>query len=59
MSQYVFGLSSGIIVDTLWLWLIFAVWSIDPCFVMDRGQSLIIPPLFDGINYVWQVIEIG
>ena len=23
---------------------------------MDRGQSLIIPPLFDGINYVyWKV----
>ena len=36
---------------------------------MDRGQSLIIPPLFDGTNYVywkvrmralvWQVVEIG
>ena len=39
---------------------------------MDRGQSLIIPPLFDGTNYaywkaflqsldekVWQAIEIG
>ena len=25
-------------------------------FVMDRGQSLIIPPLFDGINYeYWKV----
>ena len=28
---------------------------------MERGQSLIVPPLFDGTNNekVWQVIEIG
>ena len=27
-----------------------------PLFVMDRGQSLIIPPLFDGTNYAyWKV----
>ena len=31
MDQYVFGLSSGIKAGTLWLGLIFFVWSIDPC----------------------------
>ena len=30
MGQYIFGLSSGIRVGTLWLGLFFAVWSIDP-----------------------------
>ena len=32
--------------------LIFVVWSIDH-FIMDRWQSLIIPPLFDGTNYAY------
>ena len=27
-------------------------------FVMDRGQSLIIPPLFDGTNYVYWKVHI-
>ena len=56
MGQFVFGLLSGIRASTLWLGLIFAVlirWSL---FVMDRGQSLIIPHLFDGTNYAyWKV----
>ena len=36
--------------------LIFAVLIHWPLFVMDRGQSLIIHPLFDGTNYAyWKV----
>ena len=30
MGQYILGLSSGIRAGTLWLGLIFTVWSIDP-----------------------------
>ena len=26
---------------------------------MDRGQSLIIPPLFDGINYAYRKVCMG
>ena len=26
---------------------------------MDRGQSLIIPPLFDGTNYAYQKVRMG
>ena len=36
--------------------LIFAMLIYWPLFVIDRGQSLIIPPLFDGTNYAyWKV----
>ena len=36
--------------------VIFAVLIHRPLFVMDGGQSLIIPPLFDGTNYAyWKV----
>ena len=36
--------------------LIFAGLIYWPLFVMDRGHSLIIPPLFDGTNYAyWKV----
>ena len=56
MNQYILDLSSGIRARTLWLGFnIFCVihW---PLFVMDRGQSLIIPPLFDDTNYAyWKV----
>ena len=31
MDQYILGLSSGIRAGTLWLGLIFVMWSIDPC----------------------------
>ena len=37
--------------------LISWVWSLTPI-VMDHGQSLLIPPLFDGINYVYWKIHI-
>ena len=38
------------------LGLMFAVLIHWPLFVMDKGQSSIIPPLFDGINYAyWKV----
>ena len=56
MDQFVFGLSSGIRADTLRLG--FNLYCVDPLtlFVMDRGQLLIIPPLFDGTNYAyWKV----
>ena len=56
MGHSVCGLLSGIRADTLWLGLIFAVLIHWPLFVMDRRQSLIIPPLFDGTNYAyWKV----
>ena len=35
------------------LGLIFAVLIHWPLFVMDKGQLLIIPPLFDGTNYAY------
>ena len=52
MVQHILGISSGIRAGILWLGLIFVVihW---PLFVMDRGQSLIISPLFDGTNYAY------
>ena len=53
MGHSVCGLSSGIRVGTLWLGLIFAVLIHWHLFVMDRGQSLIIPPLFNGTNYTY------
>ena len=56
MGHSVCGLSSGIRVGTLWLG--FNLCYVDPLtpIVMDRGQSLIIPPLFDGTNYAyWKV----
>ena len=56
MGHLVCGLSSGIREGTLWLG--FNIFCVDPLtlVVMDRGQSLIIPPLFDGTNYVyWKV----
>ena len=56
MDHSVCGLSSGIRADTLWLGLIFAVLIYWPLFVMDRGQLLIIPHLFDGTNYAyWKI----
>ena len=56
MGHLVCGLSSGIRAGTLWLELIFAVLIHWPLFVVDRGQSLIIPHLFDGTNYAyWKV----
>ena len=56
MGHSVCGLSNGIRVGTLWLGLIFAVLIHWPLFVMDRGKSLIIHPLFDGTNYAyWKV----
>ena len=53
MGQYVFGLSNGIRADTLWLRLIFTVLIHWPLFFMNKGQSLIIPHLFDGTNYAY------
>ena len=56
MGHSVCGLSNGIRVGTLWLGLIFAVLIHWPLFVMDRGKSLIIHPLFDSTNYAyWKV----
>ena len=56
MGHSICGLSSGIRVGILWLGLIFVVLIHWPLFVMDRGQSLIIPPLFDDTNYAyWKV----
>ena len=51
MGHLVYGLSSGIRAGTLWLG--FNICCIDPLtpVVMDRGQFLIIPPLFDDTNY--------
>ena len=53
MDHSVCGLSSGIRADTLWLGLIFAVLIYWPLFVMDRGQLLIIPSLFDDTNHAY------
>ena len=56
MGHSVCGLSSGIRAGTLWLG--FNLCYVDPLtpVVMDRGQSLIIPHLFDGTNYAnWNV----
>ena len=58
MGHSVCGLSSGIKAGTLWLGLIFVVLIHWPLFVMDRGQSLIIPPLFDNTNYVYWKVRI-
>ena len=53
MGHLVCGLSSGIREGTLRLG--FNIFCVDPLtlVVMDRGQSLIIPPLFDGTNYAY------
>ena len=40
MGQYVFDLSSGIEAGTLWLGLIFSVWSIKPKIVRKVLKSL-------------------
>ena len=56
MGHSVYGLSSGIRAGTLWLG--FNLYCVDllTSVVMDRGRSLIIPPLFDGTNYAyWKV----
>ena len=56
MGHWVCGLSSGIKAGTLWLG--FDLCCVDPLtpVVMDRRQSLIIPPLFYGTNYAyWKV----
>ena len=56
MGQYILGLSSGIRAGTLWLGFNLCCVIHLPLFVMDRGQSLIIPPLFDDTNYAyWKV----
>ena len=56
MGHLVCGLSSGIKTDTLWLGLIFIVLIHWLQIVLYRGQSLVIPPLFDGTNYAyWKV----
>ena len=56
MGHLVCSLSSGIRAGTLWLG--FNLYCVDPLnpVVMDRGQLLIIPHLFDGTNYAyWKV----
>ena len=56
MGHSVYGLSSGIRACTLWLG--FNLCYVDPLtpVVMDRGQSLIIPHLFNDTNYAnWKV----
>ena len=56
MGHSICGLSNGIKAGTLWLG--FNLCYVDPLIpvVMDRGQSLIIPSLFDGTNYTyWKV----
>ena len=58
MGHSICGLSSGIRAGTLWLGLIFAVLIHWPMFVMDREQSLIIPPLLDGTNHAYWKIRI-
>ena len=56
MGQFVFGLSSGIRAGILWLGFNLCYVIHWPLFVMDRGQYLIIPPLFDGTNHAyWKV----
>ena len=56
MGQYILGLSSGIRAGTLWLGFNLCCMIHLPLFVMDRGQFLIIPPLFDDTNYTyWKV----
>ena len=57
MGHSICGLSSGIKAGTLWLGLIFAMLIHWPLFVMDRGQSLIIPPLFDDTNYAYYKVR--
>ena len=58
MGHSVCGLSSGIRASTLWLG--FNLCCVDPLtpVVMDREQSLIIPLLFDGTNYVYWKVRI-
>ena len=58
MGQYILGLSSGIRAGTLWLGFNLCCVIHLPLFVMDRGQSLIIPPLFDDTNYAYWKVRI-
>ena len=58
MGQYILGLSSGIRAGTLWLGFNLCCVIYWPLFVMDRGQSLIMPPLFDWTNYAYWKVRI-
>ena len=58
MGQYILSLSSGIRADKLWLGFNLCYVIYWPLFIMDREQSLIIPPLFDGINYAYWKVRI-
>ena len=56
MGHSVYGLSSGIRAGTLWLGFNLCYVDLLTPVVMDRGQSLIIPHLFDDTNYAyWKV----
>ena len=58
MGHSVCGLSSDIRAGTLWLG--FNLCYVNPLtpVVMDKWQSLIIPPLFDGSNYAYWKVRI-